>query len=64
VTAEPEVPRHGVAAIERAGFAVETIDSYADGVGHGQLVRRAADRGRPRLAAATDPRADGSAVAA
>lgn len=63
VVAEPEVPVSGVRAIERAGFTVETIDSYADGVGHGQLVRRAAGSGRPQLAAATDPRADGSAIA-
>jgi gamma-glutamyltranspeptidase/glutathione hydrolase len=65
VSAEPEVALPGVEAIERAGFTVEVIDSYADGVGHGQLVRRVSDRGRPReLAAATDPRADGSAIAA
>lgn len=63
VTAEFEVPRPGVEAIERAGFTVEAIDSYADGVGHGQLVRRVANGGRAHLAAATDPRADGSAIA-
>lgn len=63
VKAERDVPVAGVQAIERAGFAVERIESYDDGVGHGQLVRRATVAGRPWLAAATDPRADGSALA-
>lgn len=62
VTAEPEVPHTGVEAIERAGFTVEVTDSYADGVGHGQLVRRVPGRERPQLAAAADPRTDGSAI--
>jgi gamma-glutamyltranspeptidase/glutathione hydrolase len=61
VTAEPEVSRSGVDAIERAGFTVETTESYDDGVGHAQLVRR--DPHRSQLAAAADPRADGSAIA-
>ena len=63
VTAEPEVPLLGLRSIERAGFTAETFEPDADGVGHGQLIRRTADRGRPELAAATDPRADGSALA-
>lgn len=62
ITAERDVPGAGVDAIERAGFSVEKIDASDDGVGHGQLVRRATG-GQPRLVAATDPRADGSAVA-
>ncbi|MBW8819494.1 MAG: hypothetical protein AUG49_14525 [Catenulispora sp. 13_1_20CM_3_70_7] len=62
VTAEPEVPLAGVEAIERAGFTVEVTDSYADGVGHGQLVRRVPGRERPHLVAAADPRTDGSAL--
>lgn len=63
VKAERDVSAAGVEAIERAGFAVERIESYDDGVGHGQLVRRATVDGRPGLAAATDPRADGAALA-
>ena len=59
VKAERGVPAPGVRAIERAGFTVEEIDANDDGVGHGQLVRRLPGE----LAAATDPRADGSAVA-
>jgi gamma-glutamyltranspeptidase/glutathione hydrolase len=62
ITAERDVPREGVHAIERAGFGVEEIDASDDGVGHGQLVRRVAGV-RPELIAATDPRADGSAIA-
>jgi gamma-glutamyltranspeptidase len=63
IRAERDVPREGVRAIERAGFRVEEIEASDDGVGHGQLVRRAAGAGRSQLVAATDPRADGSAVA-
>ncbi len=63
VKAERDVPSGGVRAIERAGFIVEEIDSNDDGVGHGQLVRKVPGAGRPELAAATDPRADGAAVA-
>ncbi|MFM9592175.1 gamma-glutamyltransferase [Streptomyces scabiei] len=63
VKAERDVPRAGVGAIEGAGFAVDLIGTHDDGVGHGQLVRRADDATGPRLLAATDPRADGSAVA-
>ncbi|MBP5860076.1 gamma-glutamyltranspeptidase [Streptomyces sp. LBUM 1478] len=63
VKAERDVPGAGVGAIEGAGFAVDLIGTHDDGVGHGQLVRRADDAAGPRLLAATDPRADGSAVA-
>jgi gamma-glutamyltranspeptidase/glutathione hydrolase len=63
VKAERDVPRAGVGAIEGAGFAVDLIGTHDDGVGHGQLVRRADDADGRRLLAATDPRADGSAVA-
>ncbi len=59
VKAERDVPAAGVRSIERAGFTVEEIEANDDGVGHGQLVRRL----RGELAAATDPRADGAAVA-
>ncbi|WP_232667837.1 gamma-glutamyltransferase [Pseudonocardia sp. TRM90224] len=62
ITAERDVPDAAVDAIERAGFGVGKIDVSDDGVGHGQLVRRA-NGGRAGLVAATDPRADGSAVA-
>lgn len=63
VKAERDVPAVGVRAIERAGFIVEEIDSRDDGVGHGQLVRKVPGVGGPELTAATDPRADGAAVA-
>jgi gamma-glutamyltranspeptidase len=63
VKAERDVPAPGVRSIERAGFTVEEIEANDDGVGHGQLVRRLPGDARPELAAATDPRADGSAVA-
>ncbi|KUN24130.1 hypothetical protein AQJ23_21340 [Streptomyces antibioticus] len=63
VSTERDVPAAGVHAIEGAGFGVRPLGVHDDGVGHGQLVRRVAGDGRPRLAAATDPRADGSAVA-
>ncbi|MEH0531221.1 MULTISPECIES: gamma-glutamyltransferase [Streptomyces] len=63
VRAERDVPLPGVRAIEGAGFSVDLIDAHDDGVGHGQLVRRAGGADGPRLVAATDPRADGSAVA-
>ena len=63
VKAERDVPAEGVRAIERAGFAVEEIDSHDDGAGHGQLVRKVPGVGGPELTAATDPRADGAAVA-
>lgn len=63
VKAERDVPATGVRAIERAGFSVEGIDSNDDGVGHGQVVRKVPGAGRPDLTAATDPRADGAAIA-
>ncbi|MEV4863966.1 gamma-glutamyltransferase family protein [Streptomyces ossamyceticus] len=63
VKAERNVPTAGVRAIEGGGFDVELIDAHDDGVGHGQLVRRAGGADGPRLVTATDPRADGSAVA-
>jgi gamma-glutamyltranspeptidase len=63
VMAERDVPAGGVDAIERAGFLVEEIDAHDDGVGHGQLVRKVPGAGRSELTAATDPRADGAAVA-
>ncbi|MEU0948304.1 gamma-glutamyltransferase [Streptomyces canus] len=63
VSTEPDVPPAGVHTIERAGFTVQPLGANDDGVGHGQLVRRVPGDGRPHLAAATDPRADGSAVA-
>jgi gamma-glutamyltranspeptidase/glutathione hydrolase len=63
VKAERDVPTAGVRGIEGGGFDVELIDAHDDGVGHGQLVRRAGGPDAPRLVAATDPRADGSAVA-
>ena len=63
VKAERDVPAPGVRSIERAGFTVEEIEAHDDGVGHGQLVRRLPGDALLELAAATDPRADGSAVA-
>ncbi|WP_055526466.1 gamma-glutamyltransferase family protein [Streptomyces graminilatus] len=76
VSTERDVPSAGVHAIEGAGFTTRSLGADDDGVGHGQLVRRVrgvrgvqpvgqvpGDGGRPHLAAATDPRADGSAVA-
>ncbi|MDN3026075.1 gamma-glutamyltransferase [Streptomyces sp. S.PB5] len=63
VSTERDVPVAGVHAIEGAGFTVGSLGANDDGVGHGQLVRRVTGDGRPHLAAATDPRADGSAVA-
>lgn len=63
VKAERDVPAIGVRAIGDAGFTVDLIDAHDDGVGHGQLVRRAGGSDGPRLVAASDPRADGSAVA-
>ncbi|WP_406349010.1 gamma-glutamyltransferase [Streptomyces sp. NBC_01597] len=63
VSTERDVPPAGVQAIEEAGFTVRSLGANDDGVGHGQLVRRVPGDGRPHLAAAADPRADGSAVA-
>lgn len=63
VKAERDMPLAGVRAIEGTGFTVDLIDAHDDGVGHGQLVRRAVGLDGPHLVAATDPRADGSAVA-
>ncbi|MCC9708426.1 gamma-glutamyltransferase [Streptomyces sp. MNU76] len=63
VKAERDVSSTGVRAIEDTGFTVDLIDALDDGVGHGQLVRREGGTDGPGLVAATDPRADGSAVA-
>lgn len=63
VSTERDIPAAAVQAIERAGFTAQSIGANDDGVGHGQLVRRTFADGRPRLEAATDPRADGSAIA-
>ena len=63
IKVERDVPAEGVRAIERAGFVVAEIDAHDDGAGHGQLVRKVPGVGGPELTAATDPRADGAAVA-
>lgn len=63
VRAESDVPEAAVRTIEQAGFAVETIGAHDDGAGHGQLVRRVLNADRAEFAAATDLRADGSALA-
>lgn len=63
IVAEPGLSPSGAHAIEHAGFTISSIDAFADSVGHGQVVRRVPGPGRPQLAAAADPRTDGSAIA-
>jgi gamma-glutamyltranspeptidase/glutathione hydrolase len=63
VKAERTVPEAGVRALRHKGFDVALIDAHDDGTGHGQLVRRPQGATGAELVAATDPRADGSALA-
>jgi gamma-glutamyltranspeptidase/glutathione hydrolase len=57
--AESRVPMEGLAAFEDAGFALRRLEAYSEDVGHAQLVV-ATGAG---FDAATDPRADGGALA-
>jgi gamma-glutamyltranspeptidase len=57
--AESTVPTGALAAFERAGFAVRRRDAFSEDVGHAQLIA-ASDAG---FEVATDPRADGAALA-
>lgn len=63
VTAEEDVPAFGVQALRAAGFGVQGANPHDDAAGHGQVVRRELSGAVPRLSAATDPRADGAALA-
>jgi gamma-glutamyltranspeptidase/glutathione hydrolase len=59
VFAEADVPDTVIASIEAAGFAVETVGVHDETVGHAHVIRA----GAGGLAAGSDPRADGGALA-
>jgi gamma-glutamyltranspeptidase/glutathione hydrolase len=59
VVAEADVPAAVVAALQGAGFRVDTVPERDEGTGHAHLIRSDADG----LDAGSDPRADGSAAA-
>ena len=57
VTAESDVPRTALDAIEAAGFALRLVPPYTEDLGHSNVIRV-----RPEgYEAASDPRSDGSA---
>ncbi|WP_241989051.1 gamma-glutamyltransferase family protein [Leucobacter luti] len=58
VMAEADVPAATLAAIAAAGFAITEVPPYTEDLGHSNLIRVAPDG----LAAASDPRSDGSAI--
>ncbi|WP_427870402.1 gamma-glutamyltransferase family protein [Leucobacter luti] len=68
VTAESDVPREALDAIERAGFALDIVPPYAEDLGRSNLIRiresadGAALGGTRLVDAASDPRSDGSAI--
>jgi gamma-glutamyltranspeptidase len=59
VTAEPEVPAGTVEVLRAAGFGIEPVEVHEGALGHSHLIRRGADT----LEVASDPRADGGAMA-
>jgi gamma-glutamyltranspeptidase/glutathione hydrolase len=61
VYAEKNVPDIALQSMRTAGLTVSMLDQCDDGVGHGQIVLRSTSS--EILAAATDPRADGIAMA-
>ncbi len=60
VELEGRVPAWVRESLERSGYAITVLDDLDEGVGHAQLIRVLDDG---TLVAATDPRADGEAVA-
>lgn len=60
LVAEGRVPREVVEMMTGAGYTVQMLDDWDERVGHAQIAMRTSDG---RLAAAADPRADGSAAA-
>lgn len=60
VVAESRVPEAVLRSLAKTGYPVETLEPFDQEVGHGQIAVRTEDGG---LAAAADPRADGSAGA-
>lgn len=63
VMVEEDVPDVAKAAIEAAGFALVTVPSQDEALGHSNVVRIDRDRdGRIGYTAASDPRSDGSAI--
>jgi gamma-glutamyltranspeptidase/glutathione hydrolase len=59
VRAEPEVPEAVRATLREAGFGVESVEEHERALGHSHMIRR----GGRGLEAASDPRADGGALA-
>jgi gamma-glutamyltranspeptidase/glutathione hydrolase len=59
VRVESDVPHAAVTAMTAAGLTVERLPQWDDGAGHAQVVRGVDEA----LQSATDPRADGSALA-
>jgi gamma-glutamyltranspeptidase/glutathione hydrolase len=57
--AEARVPAEALAAFDGAGFSVRQLEAFSEDVGHAQLIA-ASDAG---FEVATDPRADGAALA-
>jgi gamma-glutamyltranspeptidase/glutathione hydrolase len=59
IEAESRVPSQTLGALEKAGFQVKRLDEWSEKVGHANVIFL--DEGR--FQAATDPRADGTALA-
>lgn len=59
IVAESRVPPQTIAAFEEAGFEVVQVEARSEMMGHAQVIRC----GQRRFDVATDPRADGSALA-
>ncbi|GAA1317939.1 gamma-glutamyltransferase family protein [Leucobacter albus] len=63
VVAEADVPESARAAIQAAGFALVTVPSRDESLGHSNVVRiDRDDEGAIGYTAASDPRSDGSAI--
>jgi len=60
VKAEEDVPGAALASLRQSGFRVDVLPARNDLVGHAQVVRR---KQTGEFAAASDPRADGAALA-
>jgi gamma-glutamyltranspeptidase len=59
VTAEAEVPADTLDRIRATGLAIESVEAHEGALGHSHLIRR----GEGTLDVASDPRADGGAMA-
>jgi gamma-glutamyltranspeptidase len=60
VLAERGLPDRAAASIERSGYRLDLVDPPSEEVGHAHLIVRAPDGS---FAVASDPRADGGAMA-